>query len=383
MPVPYPVACSPQAWAAGVVVPVPARRCSGSGARRPRRAGAAPPAPARLAGQGHADEPPGRRRVGRPAVPPLARDDAAPRCCARSATSPSRSGSDGASRAVTHGRGAAARGRSTRLTASGSEIAPARRRAAARVRGRRGPDGGPRPSRRAGRGGRRRRPTGSRIERRAAGEPVAYIRGHQGVLRARLHRRRAGADPAARDGAARRAGRSPRSCTGWPRRRGRSASPPVRVARRRDGQRRDRDRPARRAPSPAVPSTEVTVLATDSSPDALDLARENAVGHAVADTLSFLEADLLPPVDRRPVRHRPREPALRPHRRDRGPAGRGLVRAGRRARRRSRRARRDRAAPRPAAAGARRRRRRAARDRRGPGRDASSRSRRPRCRAGA
>ena len=37
-------------------------------------------------------------------------------------------------------------------------------------------------------------------------------------------------------------------------------------------------------------------VAIDSSPDALDLARENAVAHAVADHLSFLEADLLPPV---------------------------------------------------------------------------------------
>ena len=41
---------------------------------------------------------------------------------------------------------------------------------------------------------------------------------------------------------------------------------------------------------------EVTVIATDVSPDALDLARENAVGHAVADHALFLEADLLPPV---------------------------------------------------------------------------------------
>jgi release factor glutamine methyltransferase len=41
---------------------------------------------------------------------------------------------------------------------------------------------------------------------------------------------------------------------------------------------------------------EVTVVATDSSPAALDLARENAVSHAVADNLSFLDADLLPPV---------------------------------------------------------------------------------------
>ena len=43
-------------------------------------------------------------------------------------------------------------------------------------------------------------------------------------------------------------------------------------------------------------SADVTAVAIDSSPDALDLARENAVAHAVADHLSFLEADLLPPV---------------------------------------------------------------------------------------
>ncbi|HEY7132587.1 MAG TPA: peptide chain release factor N(5)-glutamine methyltransferase [Candidatus Limnocylindrales bacterium] len=40
----------------------------------------------------------------------------------------------------------------------------------------------------------------------------------------------------------------------------------------------------------------VTILATDSSDDALDLARENAVGHAAADGLRFVEADLFPPV---------------------------------------------------------------------------------------
>ena len=40
----------------------------------------------------------------------------------------------------------------------------------------------------------------------------------------------------------------------------------------------------------------VTILATDSSSDALDLARENAVGHAAADGMRFVEADLLPPV---------------------------------------------------------------------------------------
>lgn len=40
----------------------------------------------------------------------------------------------------------------------------------------------------------------------------------------------------------------------------------------------------------------VTIAATDASPEALDLARENAVGHAAADGMRFIEADLLPPV---------------------------------------------------------------------------------------
>lgn len=40
----------------------------------------------------------------------------------------------------------------------------------------------------------------------------------------------------------------------------------------------------------------VTIAATDVSADALDLARENAVGHAAADGMRFIEADLLPPV---------------------------------------------------------------------------------------
>ncbi len=41
-------------------------------------------------------------------------------------------------------------------------------------------------------------------------------------------------------------------------------------------------------------AADVTVLATDVSPEALDLARENAAAHAVADHLSFEAADLLP-----------------------------------------------------------------------------------------
>ena len=41
---------------------------------------------------------------------------------------------------------------------------------------------------------------------------------------------------------------------------------------------------------------DVRILATDDSADALQVARENAVGHGVADRVAFLEADLLPPV---------------------------------------------------------------------------------------
>lgn len=41
---------------------------------------------------------------------------------------------------------------------------------------------------------------------------------------------------------------------------------------------------------------DVSILAIDASPDALQLARENAVGHAVADRVRFVEADLLPAV---------------------------------------------------------------------------------------
>jgi release factor glutamine methyltransferase len=39
----------------------------------------------------------------------------------------------------------------------------------------------------------------------------------------------------------------------------------------------------------------IRILATDVRPDALNLARENAVAHAVADSLEFAVADLLPP----------------------------------------------------------------------------------------
>jgi release factor glutamine methyltransferase len=45
-----------------------------------------------------------------------------------------------------------------------------------------------------------------------------------------------------------------------------------------------------------VLGTDVTILATDTSPEALELARENAAGHAAADGMRFVEADLLPAV---------------------------------------------------------------------------------------
>jgi len=41
---------------------------------------------------------------------------------------------------------------------------------------------------------------------------------------------------------------------------------------------------------------EVEIIGTDDSAEALELARENAVGHVVGDRVRFVEADLLPPV---------------------------------------------------------------------------------------
>jgi release factor glutamine methyltransferase len=48
--------------------------------------------------------------------------------------------------------------------------------------------------------------------------------------------------------------------------------------------------------SGVIVGTDVTILATDESADALELARENAAGHAAAEGMRFVEADLLPPV---------------------------------------------------------------------------------------
>ena len=64
----------------------------------------------------------------------------------------------------------------------------------------------------------------------------------------------------------------------------------------RDGEWRHRDRAGRGpARAGACPPTRSRSTAVDVSPDALDLARENAVGHAVGDRVTFEMADLLPP----------------------------------------------------------------------------------------
>jgi glycogen debranching enzyme len=73
VPVPYPVACSPQAWAAGstflfLETMLGLRPHADRGELELR-----PDLP--VDGQGHADEPPCRRGVGGPPVPPLAWDD--------------------------------------------------------------------------------------------------------------------------------------------------------------------------------------------------------------------------------------------------------------------------------------------------------------------
>jgi release factor glutamine methyltransferase len=46
-----------------------------------------------------------------------------------------------------------------------------------------------------------------------------------------------------------------------------------------------------------VPVEDVAISAIDVDPDALDLARENAVGHAVGDRLRFVDGDLVPSLD--------------------------------------------------------------------------------------
>ena len=103
-------------------------------------------------------------------------------------------------------------------------------------------------------------------------------------------------DPPTRDRAPCRAGRdrdrrAPDGCAATTR----VAADPG--GRRRDRQRRDR-RLARRATAPATDGfDEVDFLAVDDLDETLDLARENAVGHAVGDRVRFALADLVPIVE--------------------------------------------------------------------------------------
>ena len=170
------------------------------------------------------------------------------------------------------------------------------RRAPARCRAVAGADGRARtdPDRRLSRGAGR-RVRGGRLRgglaRREEGEPVAYIRGLKEfhglafatdarALIPRPETERSSSWPGGgRHAVARRATAA------------RHAAGPGR--RRRHGQRRDRDRAGGRAPPPRR-LDEVHILATDIDPEALGLARENAVGHVVADRIEFIVADLLP-----------------------------------------------------------------------------------------
>ena len=140
------------------------------------------------------------------------------------------------------------------------------------------------------------------IERRATGEPVAYIRGIKEFFglafatdgRALIPRpeterlveagREEIMDRLA--AAARRRGLDPRA-----------VAPPIRLADIGTGSGAVAVALAvelRR--SGVIVGTDVTILATDDSADALQLARENAAGHAAAEGMRFVEADLLPPV---------------------------------------------------------------------------------------
>jgi release factor glutamine methyltransferase len=132
------------------------------------------------------------------------------------------------------------------------------------------------------------------VERRAAGEPVAYIRGFKEFygLAFSTDRRALIPRPETERLVELATGEVMRRLTSAPRPAG---SPPIRVVDVGTGS-------GTVAVSVAVACRrrrvydDVDILATDASADALDLARENAVGHGVADRMRFVEADLLPPV---------------------------------------------------------------------------------------
>ena len=131
------------------------------------------------------------------------------------------------------------------------------------------------------------------VVRREAGEPVAYIRGLKEFYGLAFCRGRASADPAAGDGAAGLGGRARgrlaaalrAAAGGHVRRCGSWTWAPAR------GPWRSRWRWCCGGGGCCPRSRSWRSIC---SADALDLAKENAVGHAVAEEIAFAEADLLP-----------------------------------------------------------------------------------------
>ncbi len=130
------------------------------------------------------------------------------------------------------------------------------------------------------------------LERRAAGEPVAYLRGLKEFfgLAFSVDRRalipRPETERLVELGEAelmRRLGAAPRT----------AGTPPLRVVDVGTGSGAIVVALAVVLRRRAAPSS-VEIHASDLSNDALDLARENAAGHAVADSITFVQADLLP-----------------------------------------------------------------------------------------
>ena len=290
VPVPYPVACSPQAWAAGSIFLFLETMLGLRPHADGRRAGARAPGAARVAGQGHDQRTCGsataevdllfhRWRGGTSAEvirksQDLVRHDpdvARGPCLHRRRAAAARDRAAGGVRLGlgAAGRGAAALARRSAWTGRASS-----------------------PTREAPVGEGAREAFEAAVARRERGEPIAYIRGFRefhGLAfatdgRALIPRPETEhlVDAAVEEVAARLAG-TPRA----------SGAPALRVADVGTGtgaiavsllaalrRRRMAD--------------EVLVIAIDVSEDALQLARENAVGHGVADRIVFVAADLLP-----------------------------------------------------------------------------------------
>ena len=212
------------------------------------------------------------------------------------------------------------------------------------------------------------------IERRAAGEPVAYLRGLKEFygLAFEVDRRALIPRPEterlvelAEAEVMRRLGAVARPAD----------APPLRIVDVGHGEWRDRGRPGGRASGAGERSRRSTILATDISPDALELARRERGRPRGGGPDPVRRGATSCRRSRHAVRRRARQPALRPQRRPRRSCrSRASLRAGRRAGRRPRRARRHRPAPRAAPGRAGRGRRGAPRDRGRPGRRDASRS---------